>query len=45
MNFIKELRRVIIHGILHLIGYNDKNEEEKILIRKKEDFYLSLHCN
>ena len=45
VNFIEELRRVIIHGVLHLIGYNDKTEEEKILIRKKEDFYLSLRCN
>jgi len=45
VNFIEELRRVIIHGILHLIGYNDKTEEEKVLIRKKEDFYLSLRCN
>lgn len=39
--FIKELYRVIFHGILHLIGYNDKTEEEKKLMREKEDFYLS----
>ena len=37
----KELLRVIFHGILHLIGYNDKTEEEKKLMRQKEDFYLN----
>jgi len=39
--FIKELYRVIFHGILHLIGYNDKTKEEQIEIQRKEDFYLS----
>lgn len=39
--WIKELYRVIFHGLLHLIGYNDKTEEEKKLMREKEDFYLS----
>jgi rRNA maturation RNase YbeY len=38
---IKELYRVIFHGLLHLIGYNDKTEEEKKIMRKKEDLYLS----
>lgn len=37
-----ELSRVIIHGILHLIGYNDHSREEKEEIRAKEDFYLAL---
>lgn len=37
-----ELHRVIIHGILHLIGYKDKTKEAKMLMRKKEDAYLSL---
>ena len=37
---IKELYRVIFHGILHLIGYNDKTEEEKKIMRTKEDLYL-----
>ena len=37
----KELFRVIFHGILHLIGYNDKTEEEKKLMKEKEDFYLN----
>jgi rRNA maturation RNase YbeY len=38
--FLNELNRVIIHGILHLIGYNDKTEEEQKIMRQKEDFYL-----
>jgi len=37
--FEDELHRVIIHGILHIIGYNDKTEEEKKLMRKKENYY------
>ena len=41
--FDAELKRVIIHGVLHLAGYKDKNPEEKRLMREKEDFYLSLH--
>jgi rRNA maturation RNase YbeY len=40
-NFINELYRVIFHGILHLIGYNDKTREEKMKMREMEDFYLS----
>ncbi len=35
-----EMMRVILHGILHLIGYNDSNEEEIRIIRNKEDMYL-----
>jgi rRNA maturation RNase YbeY len=37
---IKELYRVIFHGLLHLIGYNDKTEKEKRLMREKEVFYI-----
>lgn len=40
--FQNELHRVIIHGILHLVGFNDKTIEDKALMRSKEDFYLSL---
>ncbi len=40
--FDKELRRVIAHGLLHLIGYGDKNKEEQIVMRKNEDACLSL---
>jgi probable rRNA maturation factor len=37
-----ELHRVIIHGVLHLIGYSDKSAKKKIIMRGKEDAYLSL---
>lgn len=36
----REMYRVISHGILHLLGYNDRNEKEKYMMRKKEDKYL-----
>lgn len=38
----EELHRVIIHGVLHLLGYKDKSKRDKTLMRKKEDAYLSL---
>ena len=41
-SFNRELYRVIIHGILHLLGYNDKTEEDLSLMRRKEDEYLDL---
>jgi rRNA maturation RNase YbeY len=37
----RELKRVIIHGCLHLAGYNDSTKKERELIRSKEQFYLS----
>ena len=40
-SFFNELNRVMIHGILHLIGYNDKTDEEKQKMREKEDYYLN----
>jgi probable rRNA maturation factor len=40
--FKKELNRVIVHGLLHLIGYNDKTVDETKLMREKEDFYLNI---
>ena len=36
-----EIDRVMIHGILHYCGYKDKTEDEKRIMRAKEDFYLS----
>lgn len=35
-----ELSRVMIHGVLHLVGYDDKSDQEKIVMRQKEDFWL-----
>lgn len=42
VEFLDELHRVIIHGILHYCGYKDKTEEDAILMRSKEDLYLKL---
>jgi len=36
----KEIHRLLIHGLLHLIGYNDKTKAEKKLMVEKEDIYL-----
>ena len=41
-SFENELKRVIIHGVLHLLSYKDKSKKEKKIMREKEDFYLSL---
>lgn len=41
-DFKDELNRVIVHGILHLIGYDDSSEEEIAQMRSKENYYLSL---
>jgi len=37
-----EVVRVIIHGLLHLMGYDDKTEEEKKVMREKEDQWLEI---
>lgn len=37
-----ELHRVLVHGILHLVGYGDKTRKQKSQMREKEDAYLSL---
>ena len=37
-----EIRRVMVHGILHLCGYKDSNDKEVVRIRRKEDQYLKL---
>jgi len=38
----EELHRVIVHGTLHLCGYDDHNQDDKTLMTGKEDKYLSL---
>ena len=40
-NFVTELHRVIVHGLLHLLGYNDKTYEENKSMRKAEDDSLN----
>ena len=41
-DFEEELHRVIVHGVLHLIGYDDHTEEDKKLMRQKENYYLKM---
>ncbi|MBX9850756.1 MAG: rRNA maturation RNase YbeY [Cytophagaceae bacterium] len=41
-SFPSELKRVMIHGLLHLCGYGDKTIPQQKEMRKKEDSYLSL---
>lgn len=40
--FSQELLRVIVHGLLHLIGYDDHSPEEQKQMRSKENYYLSF---
>lgn len=40
-SFANELHRVIIHGVLHLLGYTDKKKESKEKMTQMEDLYLS----
>ena len=41
---VEELHRVMVHGLLHLLGYKDKKAEEQKVMTSKEDFYLSLRA-
>ena len=41
-DFSDELNRVIVHGLLHLIGYDDHSDEDIAQMRNKENYYLSL---
>jgi len=41
-DFNEELHRVIVHGVLHLIGYDDHTEEDIAQMRSKENYYLEL---
>ena len=41
-DFRDELHRVMVHGILHYCGYKDKDDTDILMMRSKEDYYLSL---
>ena len=43
--FQTELNRVIVHGVLHLAGYDDHSDEDIKIMRTKEDYYLSFREN
>lgn len=38
-----EMLRVMIHGVLHCCGYNDKSDAEKVVMTKQENFYISRY--
>jgi len=40
--FANELNRILIHGVLHLLGYKDKTKKDKSIMTDKEEFYLNL---
>ncbi|MCM4172507.1 rRNA maturation RNase YbeY [Arenibacter sp. TNZ] len=42
VDFDTELKRVMAHGVLHLMGYGDKSEKETLLMRSKEDEKIKL---
>ena len=42
VRFEDELDRVMVHGLLHLIGYDDHTSEETAVMRQKEDYYISI---
>lgn len=44
-SFSRELRRVMVHGVLHLLGYDDSSEAERNIMRVLEDKALSLWMN
>ena len=42
VSFSNELKRVMVHGLLHLLNYNDKSKQELKIMREKENFYINL---
>ncbi len=43
-SFGNELSRVLVHGVLHLLGYDDHSPSDKKIMRSKEDYYLLLQA-
>ncbi|MFC0185216.1 rRNA maturation RNase YbeY [Pseudarcicella hirudinis] len=41
-SFENELKRVLVHGVLHLCGYLDKSDEDELLMRSLENKYISI---
>ena len=41
VTFIDELHRVMVHGLLHYCGYKDKTEDDVLMMRAKENYYLN----
>ena len=45
VNYLTELNRVMVHGLLHLLDYKDKNEQDANTMREKENYYLNKFAN
>ena len=43
-SFDNELQRVMVHGLLHLIGYDDQTPEQQKVMREKENYYLNFRA-
>ena len=43
--FVDELNRVMVHGLLHLIGYDDHTEADIAVMRQKENYYLQMKAS
>jgi len=44
-SYIEETIRVVMHGILHLLGYNDHTEDEKSQMREMENYYITKYLS
>jgi probable rRNA maturation factor len=42
VSFDEELRRVLVHGVLHYCGYKDKSDEDELIMRQKEEEKMQL---
>lgn len=42
VTYIEELKRIMVHGLLHLIGYDDTTKELKAIMSSREDLYLGM---
>lgn len=42
VSFDEELKRVLVHGILHYAGYKDKSEEDELKMRQKEEEKIAM---
>jgi len=45
VHYLTELHRVMVHGLLHLLGYKDKIEKDANTMREKENYYLNKFTN
>jgi probable rRNA maturation factor len=42
VTYTEEVRRLLIHGILHLLGYDDRHQKNRIKMKKREDSYMEI---